>query len=925
MNVQGFLFRSTLAVALALSAAAAQPLPESAGQTGDAFPLPAESATTVSADNGRALFEAAGCSTCHSRSGATEGKSGPPLGGLAGLTRTFVGGEQALATDEYIRESILDPGARIVAEFDLEEGSMPTYREALTDAQIRSLVLFVRSLEPGPAGETAGAPTVQPGYDPPDQPFRRAPMPESSRSIAIRLSPDMHLAFDSALLRTHTVWAGKGLSLFGPPYSGSKSPFICRIDGEVLWRNPPFFPWSFDSIPGLDPTRLPPGADLKGVSVKGGGVTLIYEIGAASGERIRIHERPSHLRIAGVRAGVDAEVVLRRFELEPCDRDLWFLAHTAAGSGTSIAAGSGGVILARDGAGSESGFLAMAASGAAGDGWRVVEVDAAYREQIITDENTESGKEFRVVTGRETRVYLKIPAHASAISIEIGSAVVPDAAAAAAVLDRIVARTVEPPDMAGLTDGSVDSGHPERLELRGAGNGNAAAGGDAHYRIEPFPLPSEADLLVGGMDWLPNGDLAVCTWAKGEVWIVRNPRGPVREAAYTRFARGLMEPLGLQVVDGSIYVVQKGELTRLTDTDGDGVADLQESILDDWGFSGNYHSYAFGPVADPEGVLHVFVCGRRGRWDLRYSGWALQFDPVTGAHSGFARGFRAPNGPGLYGPAGDIFVTDNQGDWIGACKLNHVKPGAAYGYPAGDPAPRELYGDSGDFQPPAVWIPYHLSQSASGIATISSDRFGPFQGQMLVGEFQLGTVQRVFLERVNGEWQGAVWPFAKGFDGTVNRLLMGADGRLYVGGGRRTWPAAKPRENSLERVEFTGVTPFEMKEIRARPDGFRLILTQPADRVTAANIAGYEVSQYRYKHHATYGSPEFDHQGVPGRATVLRVAGADVSPDRSSVELRVPDLKPGYVTRIRARGIRNALGQPLRHDTGHYTLNSLPE
>ncbi|MCI0538212.1 MAG: hypothetical protein L0Z50_23645, partial [Verrucomicrobiales bacterium] len=59
-----------------------------------------------------------------------------------------------------------------------------------------------------------------PKRDPADQPFRRAPMRQSARSIAIPLGTNLHLAFDTELLRTHSAWAGPSLNLYGPPYHG---------------------------------------------------------------------------------------------------------------------------------------------------------------------------------------------------------------------------------------------------------------------------------------------------------------------------------------------------------------------------------------------------------------------------------------------------------------------------------------------------------------------------------------------------------------------------------------------------------------------------------------------------------------------------------------------------------------------------------
>jgi glucose/arabinose dehydrogenase len=447
--------------------------------------------------------------------------------------------------------------------------------------------------------------------------------------------------------------------------------------------------------------------------------------------------------------------------------------------------------------------------------------------------------------------------------------------------------------------------------------------GDDSYRIEHFPVPKELDLLVGGMDFLPNGDLVVCTWP-GEVYVVKQPQGPVLQATYVRFAQGLNEPLGLKVLGDEVYVVQKGELTRLRDTDGDGRADLQECINADWGYSGNYHSYAFGPLIDSERNVHVFITGQRGRWEMPFVGWCLKLTNQGRNSAGFCRGLRAPNGWAAFGPDEDILVTDNEGNWIGACKLNHLREGRFYGYPSGFPAPKEEFERPKTFSPPAVWFPRKLSPSASGIEPITDGRFGPFQGQLMVGDFQNSFLMRVELEKIKDEWQGAVWPFLKGFLGPVNRLRFGPDGKLYVGGGKRAWSTASPQEFALERVYFSGKSPFEVKSARAHHNGFDLTFTQPVDRSTATKLDNYYVTQFNYEYHFEYGSKEFDHDGKPNSATEIKVVGAELSEDASKVRLQLSGCREGYVTSIRLIDVTSADGSPLRHDTLYYTLNSIP-
>src|SRR5690242_7494969 len=80
----------------------------------------------------------------------------------------------------------------------------------------------------------AAEPQLKPRHDRPEQLFRRAPMAESARSIAVNLATNLYFAFDSDLCRVHTVWMGGPLNLWGPPYSYAKAPFICDFQGQVL-------------------------------------------------------------------------------------------------------------------------------------------------------------------------------------------------------------------------------------------------------------------------------------------------------------------------------------------------------------------------------------------------------------------------------------------------------------------------------------------------------------------------------------------------------------------------------------------------------------------------------------------------------------------------------------------------------------------
>src|SRR5439155_18862281 len=91
--------------------------------------------------------------------------------------------------------------------------------------------------------------------------------------------------------------------------------------------------------------------------------------------------------------------------------------------------------------------------------------------------------------------------------------------------------------------------------------------------------------------------------------------------------------------------------------------------------------------------------------------------------------------------------------------------------------------------PPVVWFPYgRMGQSISEpVWDTTGGKFGPFTGQMLVGDQNKSNVMRVYLEKVNGRFQGACFPFRSGFESGVNRLAFGPDGSLYVGMTNRGW------------------------------------------------------------------------------------------------------------------------------------------
>lgn len=488
---------------------------------------------------------------------------------------------------------------------------------------------------------------------------------------------------------------------------------------------------------------------------------------------------------------------------------------------------------------------------------------------------------------------------------------------------------------------------------------------DDYFKIADVISPEEHLLEVGGLAVLPNGNLGVAT-RRGDIFIVENPTSS--NPYFRRFATGLHEVLGLAYKDGALYCAQRGELTRLEDTNMDGKADLVETIYS-WPLSGHYHEYSYGPVIAPDGSFFVSANVAfgdqqwwRGESRVPWRGWMMRISP-EGEMTPWATGMRSPAGLGMVD--GELFYADNQGDYIGSGGIWHVEEGDFTGHPAGlrwtdepnspvditmdqfyehiDPRYNkdeegnyikpeniqneedydtmfELQDEFSALKTPAVWLPHGiLGISNSDIQKIPEGHFGPFEGQLLVGDQGQSKIMRINLEKVKGRYQGAAFDFRSGFKSGVLRMAWADDGSLFVGETNRGWGSAGDAGEGLQRLVWNDQVPFEMKTVRAEPDGFRITFTSPVDEKSAEDLASYAVSSYIYKYHPVYGSPPVD-------AGQSDVKGVKVSEDGMEVRILVDNMRENYVHHIELSGIRSDKEDiPLLHSSAYYTLNNIPD
>ena len=459
----------------------------------------------------------------------------------------------------------------------------------------------------------------------------------------------------------------------------------------------------------------------------------------------------------------------------------------------------------------------------------------------------------------------------------------------------------------------------------------------AYYNITTVPIPEDVVLEVGGLAFDEKGNLGATT-RRGELWVINNPES--NRASFKRYAQGLHEPLGLAYKDGSYYLSQRGELTKITDTNGDGRGDVFDNIYN-WDLEGNYHEYAYGPEFLPNGnmliTLNLAWIGR-GASLSKWSGWMLEISP-EGEMTPIATGMRSPAGFG-FNKNGDVFYTENQGDWVGSGRMTHVEKGDFVGNPEGlkwtgepgspltlkfeditDDEPTTLYDYSkkeSAVKPPSVWFPHTLMGISTSDVEIVPEGWGPFAGQLLVGDQGHSKIMRVYQEKVNDVYQGICFPFKEGFSSGLLRMEWSPDNStMYVGMTNRGWASTGKKKYGLQRLKWTGVTPFEMHAVNIQPDGFVISFTEEVDRRTAANPDSYSITDFNFMYHHVYGSPPINQE----ERTVYKV---EVAQDNMSARLYVEGLRHGYVNEIKASGLRSVSGKELLHHTGYYTINEIP-
>ena len=459
-----------------------------------------------------------------------------------------------------------------------------------------------------------------------------------------------------------------------------------------------------------------------------------------------------------------------------------------------------------------------------------------------------------------------------------------------------------------------------------------------YYELVSVPIPEHIPLQVGSFDVLPDGRLVVGT-RKGDVYFIEGAFEKIPAPKYHLFASGQDEIFGVAHKDGEIVITQFGEVTKLIDRDQDGVADRYETLSNNWGYAEG-HEFAFGSKHDAEGNIWVAL-GLTGSYHSRqlFRGWCLKITP-DGKTIPICSGLRSPGGVGP-NAEGVMFCVESQGPWNGACSLKHLKPGGFLGHPASynwypfapgmdapavEPNPNSRIKVEKqrvkELVPPAVIFPYiKMGRSISGFkVNKTKGKFGPFENQIFVGDYTLSVIMRATTEEINGVWQGACYPFREGLSTGIMNVEFTPAGQLMAGGftTNRQWPVRGEKPYALDRLDWTGITPFEIQEINIRQDGFRLKFTKPVEREIAALPETYNITSYTHIYAGFYGSPEVDQ-------TTPVIDHVEVSENGMEVRIYLNEIQEGHIHDFDLTKMKSRDAEPLLHKRAYYTVNEIPQ
>ncbi|MCF7676069.1 MAG: hypothetical protein K9M97_12040 [Akkermansiaceae bacterium] len=447
----------------------------------------------------------------------------------------------------------------------------------------------------------------------------------------------------------------------------------------------------------------------------------------------------------------------------------------------------------------------------------------------------------------------------------------------------------------------------------------------------PFDNPYRAWPRTSALGFFADGRCAVSTYT-GDIWIVSGIDSGLEHVTWQRFASGLYEPFGVQVIDGLVYVTCRDGIKRLHDFNGDGYADYYETFFADPDVSVFFHAFCFDLQRDDQGFLYYVKAGQYT--DFKEPGAVVKVAPDGRSFEYFGKGFRTPNGMGML-PDGRPLCSDNQGNWMPASKISLCRKDGFYGYvqthtgggwaPDGGKIDPSKVIPPATFDQPILWLPMSEDNSSGGQLWMNDRRFGPLagsNGRLMHSSFGKGWVYYLMLQEIDGVTQAACVTLPQQWDAGVQRLRTNpADGQLY-GVGLSGWqgpPGGK--DGCLQRLRYSGEPCRLIDNVQVTAKGIEVTFNFDLDPESAGNPANYQLEMWNYQWRADYGSPHFSVRNPATKGTdKISVAAVRVDPRR--IVLESPEIVPCQQLCVHMK-IKGADGQ-LFEQKFYQTIHRLP-
>jgi len=463
------------------------------------------------------------------------------------------------------------------------------------------------------------------------------------------------------------------------------------------------------------------------------------------------------------------------------------------------------------------------------------------------------------------------------------------------------------------------------------------------YKIQNSLPPSD---LMGrkilfepmGIEFKNNETVYVSTRTAG-IWKIENGK-------WKKYSEGFFDSLGLVLEeDDSIVVGDKSGLYKLSDEDKDGWAEKRQVLNEQFRFTGVYHEYLHGPVKiNDDYYFNLNLSYKNGLYEggmtwmatcggLR--GWTCKVSP-DGTLSTFASGMRSTAGINV-SPDNKLYVTENQGSYVGSSTMHIVNKGDFTHSPIGliDEKGKKVGHPEVQFdkaiarKKQALMIFPHgktLNSPGSPSWDMSQGKFGPFKEQIFVGDQTKSCIWRVALENTEGQTQGALLPFAKGTKAGVMRMIQSPDGKsMWLGQTGRGWRSVGGHQSALQKITYDGKTvPDMVHSLKANPRGFTVIFTRPQSATSDFN--SLKAQSWYYIDNKNYGSRQ--HQVLSHKIlkTTLSKDGLKLEVDLENLTVN-NDGKANHSPRVYNLNFQDTTyGKKLNSFYHHvyYTLKKIP-